>query len=48
MIADGKSAIDIRKYAMENTEYRPLIADAAKKCLQGLTTISEIDKKIVI
>ena len=48
MIAEGKSAIDIRKYAMENTEYRPLIADAAKKCLQGLTTISEIDKKIVI
>jgi len=48
MISSGKSAIDIRQYAMENTEYKPLIVDAANKCLKGLTTISEIEKKIVI
>ena len=48
MIADGKSAIDIRSYAVENTEYKPLIVDAANKCLDGITTISEINKKIVI
>lgn len=48
MIADGKSAIDIRNYAVENTEYKPLIVDAANKCLDGITTISEINKKIVI
>lgn len=48
MIADGKSAIDIRKYAIENTEYKPLIVDAVNKCLEGVTTISEINKKIVI
>ena len=48
MIASGASAIEIRKYAMENTEYKPLIVDAAEKCLKGLTTIPEIEKKIVI
>ena len=48
MIASGESAMEIRKYALENTEYKPLIVDAVNKCLQGITTISEIDKKIVI
>lgn len=48
MIADGKSAIDIRAYAIENTDYKPLIVDAVNKCLEGITTISEINKKIVI
>jgi len=48
MIASGESAIEIRKYAMEHTDYKPLIVDAVNKCLQGLTTIEEIEKKIVI
>ena len=48
MIATGANAMDIRKYALENTEYRPLIVDAVNKCLEGTTTISEIEKKIVI
>lgn len=48
MIATGQTAMDIRKYAIENTEYKPLIVDAVNKCLEGVTTISEIEKKIVI
>ncbi len=48
MIASGATAMDIRKYALENTEYKPLIVDAVNKCLSGITTISEIEKKIVI
>lgn len=48
MIASGESAIELRKYALENTEYKPLIVDAVNKCLEGITTISEIEKKIVI
>lgn len=48
MISSGESAIEIRKYAMEHTDYKPIIVDAAHKCLSGVTTISEIDKKIVI
>lgn len=48
MIATGENAMEIRKYAQENTEYKPLIVDAVNKCLAGITTISEIEKKIVI
>ena len=48
MIATGHTAMDIRKYALENTGYQPLIVDAVNKCLEGITTISEIEKKIVI
>lgn len=48
MIASGQNSIEIRKYAVENTEYKPLIVDAVRRCLDGTTTISEIEKKIVI
>lgn len=48
MIASGSSPMDLREYAIKNTEYKPLVVDAANKCLQGITTIEEIEKKIVI
>lgn len=48
MISSGESAIEVRKYALENTEYKPLIVDAVNKCLNGVTTIEEIQKRIVI
>lgn len=48
MISSGCSSIELRKYAVENTEYKPLILDAVKKCLLGITTVSEIEKKIII
>ena len=48
MISDGKSTIDIRKYALENTEYKPLIVDGINKVLQGHTTIDEIRRKLTI
>lgn len=48
MISSGTSSIEIRKYALENTDYKPLIVDAVNKCLQGITTIEEVEKKIVI
>ena len=48
MIASGETAMDIRTYSMEHTDYKPLIVDAVNKCLEGVTTISEIEKKIVI
>jgi len=47
-IASGESAIELRRYAMDNTGYKPLIVDAVNKCLEGITTIPEIEKKIVI
>ncbi len=48
MIASGQTAMDIRKYAIDKTDYKPLIVDAVHKCLAGVTTIPEIEKKIVI
>lgn len=48
MISESKSSIDIKKYAIENTQYKPLIVDAVNKCLQGITTIDEIQKKMSI
>jgi type II secretory ATPase GspE/PulE/Tfp pilus assembly ATPase PilB-like protein len=48
MISDSKSTIDIRKYAMEHTDYKPLISDGIKKVLSGITTIDELKKKIII
>lgn len=48
MISEGKSSIDIKKYAVENTRYKPLIVDAIDKCLEGITTIDEIQKKMSI
>lgn len=48
MISSGKNALEIREYALKNTEYKPIIVDAVNRCLEGTTTIEEIDKKIVI
>lgn len=46
MISEGKSTIDIRKYARENTDYKPLIVDGVNKVLSGVTTIEELKRKI--
>lgn len=48
MVASGKSSIEIKKYAIENTEYKPLIVDAVNKALEGITTLEEIQKKMSI
>lgn len=48
MIASGASPMEIREYAITSTEYKPIIIDAVNKCLKGITTIEEIEKKIVI
>ena len=48
MISEGKSSIEIKKYAIEETGYKPLISDGVKKVLSGITTIEELKKKITI
>ncbi len=48
MISEGESTITIKKYALENTDYRPLIHDGIKKVLSGVTTIDELKRKISI
>lgn len=48
MISDGKSSIEIRKYAINNTDYKPLVADGINKVLKGITTIDELKTKITL
>lgn len=48
MISDGKSTSDIRNYAINNTEYKPLVVDGINKVLEGITTIDELKSKITI
>ncbi|MDD3303720.1 MAG: ATPase, T2SS/T4P/T4SS family [Clostridia bacterium] len=48
MISEGESSIEIKKYAIANTEYKPLICDGIDKVLNGTTTIEELKRKITI
>jgi type IV pilus assembly protein PilB len=48
MISEGASTIEIKRYAMQNTEYKPLVADAMRKVLEGITTIDELKRKIIV
>ena len=44
---NGKSSIEVRKKALEG-DYRPLIIDGINKVIQGYTTLSELNKKLLI
>lgn len=48
MISEGESTITIRKYAMENCGYEPLIIDGIGKVLKGITTIDELRRKVIV
>ena len=48
MIAENKSTIDIKNYAIENAEYKPLIADGIEKVMAGITSVQELKKKITL
>jgi len=47
MIMEGKSSIEIRKKALEQS-YRPLVVDGIHKVLQGYTNLDEINRKLLI
>lgn len=48
MISEGMSSIEIRKYAINNTDYKPLVVDGVNKVLNGTTTIEELKSKITL
>ena len=48
MISEGKSSIEIREYAINNTKYKPLVVDGINKVLEGITTIDELKSKITL
>ena len=47
LISKDSSSMDIRKKALE-TGYKPLIVDGIKKVLDGVTTLDEINNKLII
>ena len=47
MIMEGKSSIEIRKKALEQS-YRPLVVDGIHKVIQGYTNLDEINRKLLI
>lgn len=46
-IIQEKSSLEIRQLAIEQG-YRPLVVDGIDKVLQGLTTLEEVNKKVII
>ena len=44
---NGESSIQIRRIALQQ-EYRPLIVDGINKVIKGITTLEELNKKLVI
>lgn len=46
IVKDG-SSLEIRQKALENG-YKPLVVDGINKVLDGITTIEEIDRKIIL
>lgn len=48
MIADNKSTIDIRKYAIQNTGFEPLAVDGIERAIEGVTSMDELRRKITL
>lgn len=47
LIVDNKSTLEIKKKASENG-YKPLIVDGIKKVVDGITTLTELNNKLII
>ena len=47
MIINGASTIEIRRFATQNG-YQPLIVDGIHKVIDGITTLQELNKKLLI
>ncbi len=46
LIMEGKSSIEIRKEALKNG-YRPLVVDGINKVIQGYTSLTELNNKLL-
>lgn len=48
MIAEGKTSLELKEYAIKNTDYKPLVVDGINKVFNGTTTIQELKRKITL
>lgn len=47
LVASSGSTIEIREAAIREG-YRPLVVDGIRQVLEGITTLSELNRKIII
>ena len=47
LIINGASSLEIRKQALKDG-YRPLVVDGINKVIQGITTLEEVNKKVIL
>lgn len=47
LIVNGASSIEIRNEALKG-RFKPMVVDGINKVLNGITTLDEIDKKLII
>ena len=47
LVINNESSVEIRRQALKNG-YRPLAIDAIRKVLDGITTLEEVNKKLII
>ena len=47
LIVNGASSIEIRKEALKEN-FKPLVVDGIKKVIDGITTLDELDRKIIL
>ena len=48
LISNGASSLKIREKALEGNVYKPLFIDAFGKVLDGIVTLEEVNKKLVL
>ena len=48
LIIDNASSIEIRNEAIKEGHYKPLIVDGLNKVLEGITTLDELNNKLII
>ena len=48
LISNGESSLRIRAKALEGGVYKPLFIDAFQKVLDGIVTLEEVNKKLVL
>ena len=47
LVVNGASSIEIRKEALKEN-FKPLVVDGIKKVIDGITTLDELDRKIIL
>ena len=48
LITNNQSSLEIRNEALKRENYKPLVVDGVKKVINGITTLEELNKKLLI